>query len=370
MLGARASNSGTTDDPIRAFKDAMAAAGVPMSSRADVRADGKIHRYDVDGDPRGSRNGWYVLHLDGRPAGGFGSWKAGTKHTWAAGGQKLSDTELAALREKIEAARLKREREQTRKQASAAKSAQELWARYDQAPADHPYLVSKGVRPHGARIDREGKLVLAMVDVKDAIWSLQTIDADGDKRFLPGGKVAGTMFPIGEPGPAVVIAEGYATAASIHAATGVQTIVAFNAGNLEPVARAIRAERPDVRMLIAADNDTETKEPIENPGVHFGRRAAKAAGAGLAVPSWPDDHPKASRKVDWNDIALALGEDAVADPIFDAIPPEAAPDPAADPMMGARIRRRIPAWSMTSTRCPSRSRRRSGKLTSQPRLRS
>jgi putative DNA primase/helicase len=319
MVEAHGAQAGALADPALAFREAAVAAGIPI--KGSIRADGKLHRVDVEGDPRGSRNGYYVLHLDDHPAGLFGCWKRNFKQTWKAGGHRLTDFELARLREKVEADRLKREREEARKQAAAAKTAKELWAGYAPAPADHPYLQRKGVAAHGIRVDREGKLVLAMVDAKGAIWSLQTIDADGDKRFLPGGKVQGTMFAIGEPGPAVVIAEGYATAATIHQATGAQVIVAFNAGNLEPVARAVREARPDVRMLIAADNDCETHQPVENPGVHYARRAARAAGAAMAVPSWPEDHAKAGRKADWNDLAQALGEDPVADPIFEAIPP-------------------------------------------------
>ena len=128
-------------------------------------------------------------------------------------------------------------------------------------------------------IDGHGRLVVAMADADGAIWSLQTIDADGGKLFMPGGRKRGCMFTIGEPGDRIVIAEGFATGASIHEATGLCVAVAFDAGNLEPVAQAIRAKRPDAQIVIAADDDCETTTPIENPGVHFARKAAEAVGA-------------------------------------------------------------------------------------------
>lgn len=319
----RRDRQGATIDPVGAFEAAMASYGI--TTKTKLQGDGRRHRFDVDGDPKGSRNGWYILHLDNRPAGAFGCWKRGVNETWKAnGGPGLSDMELAQLRAEIERERVRREKQLAKEHQEAAELARRLWSGYRLAFADeHPYLVRKGVAAHGTRVDPDGNLVLPLLDVATGdIWSLETISPEGTKRFLPGGKKQGLCFPIGEPGPVVVIAEGFATAASIHAATGIQTIVAFDAGNLEPVARAIRAARPGVLMVIAADNDCETLQPVENPGVHFGRRAAAAARAGLAVPSWPEDHEKAGKKGDWNDIALALGDDPVADAIFDAIPPE------------------------------------------------
>ena len=79
--------------------------------------------------------------------------------------------------------------------------------------------------------------MLAVADADGEIWSLQTIDADGGKLFMPGGRKRGCMFWIGEPSDRIVIAEGFATGASIHEATGLPVAVAFDAGNLEPVAR-------------------------------------------------------------------------------------------------------------------------------------
>jgi len=65
-----------------------------------------------------------------------------------------------------------------------------------------------------------------------ALHSLQFIGPSGTKRFLKGGCVAGLCFPIGGAGKVVCIAEGYATDASIDAATEYAVAVAFNASNL------------------------------------------------------------------------------------------------------------------------------------------
>ena len=147
-------------DPVSAFQDAMAQRGIVLKG-APV-PDGRLHRFDVEGDRKGSRNGFYMLHLDGRPAGVFGCWKRGIKETWKANGAPLSDFDHAKLMREIEAERKRREQKQARKQKEAAEDAAELWASYEPAPADHPYLVRKQVQPHGARIDGQGRLVLAM----------------------------------------------------------------------------------------------------------------------------------------------------------------------------------------------------------------
>jgi putative DNA primase/helicase len=72
------------------------------------------------------------------------------------------------------------------------------------------------------------------------LHSLQFIGPEGDKRFLSGGRVSGCYLLIGKPDVTLCIAEGYATGASIHEAAGCAVAVAFNAGNLLPVARTLR----------------------------------------------------------------------------------------------------------------------------------
>ena len=107
--------------------------------------------------------------------------------------------------------------------------------------------------------------------------------ADGRKTFLTGGRKRGCYYAIGRPVDALCIAEGYATAATIHEATGQATACAFDAGNLEPVARALRGKFPRSRITVCADNDAGTQG---NPGVRYAEAAARAVRGFLAVPSF------------------------------------------------------------------------------------
>ncbi|MFI3120597.1 MAG: toprim domain-containing protein, partial [Methylococcaceae bacterium] len=92
-------------------------------------------------------------------------------------------------------------------------------------------------------------------NANNELVNLQFIDADGVKRFLAGGKKSGCFWWIGQKSEKILIAEGFATAASIHDDTGHLTIIAFDAGNLEPVAQVIRQRNPKTEMIIMADND-------------------------------------------------------------------------------------------------------------------
>ena len=113
------------------------------------------------------------------------------------------------------------------------------------------------------------------------------IGADGRKTFLTGGRKRGCYHAIGRPSRALCICEGYATGATIYQTTGHATAVAFDAGNIEPVARAIRSKFPRLAMVICADNDTETEAAGKgNPGLMAASKAARAVGAALAVPQF------------------------------------------------------------------------------------
>lgn len=264
------------------FINAMQAAGLLMHKGAPI-ADGDLHRYRVEGDKAGSRNGWYVLHLDDKPFGAFGSWRTGQSETWTASAiQTMTAAERKAMTERMAAAKAASDAEKAAVNAAARERAAKLWGRARPAGNDHPYLVKKHVGAFGIR-DLRGQLVIPMRDVEGTLHSLQFIGADGRKTFLTGGRKRGCYYAIGRPDDALCICEGYATGATIFQETGYATAVAFDAGNLQPVAEALRRKFPALTLVIAADDDSET---VGNPGVTAARAAARAAGAVLAVPSF------------------------------------------------------------------------------------
>jgi len=271
-----------------AFLDAMHAAGLAPFKTIDLRDDGKLTRYRVTGDKPGSRNGWYVLHAGPILAGAFGSWKTGESHTWReATTRPQTPAERAELATRIKAMQVARHAEQAAVQASAAERAAKLWARAHPANNSHPYLQRKRVPAIGIRALRD-MLVIPARDVAGALHTLQFISPDGSKRFLTGGRIRGCYYAMGRPADVLLLAEGLATASTLHLATGAAVAVCFNCGNLEPVARALRGKFPELRLVICADDDRETPG---NPGVTRAKAAARAVGGFVAVPKFPEVHP-------------------------------------------------------------------------------
>lgn len=291
-------------NPIDQFRDAMYQAGI--TPPASVDADGLLHRFDVDGDRRNSRNGWYALHLDGRPAGVFGSWKTGQSEKWTADGQQLTDGERQRYSELAVAAKAQRKRERLQSESQAADFARNSWRLATPASAAHPYLLKKAVKPHGLRQQGTGLLV-PLVDQYGALWSVQTILAEGTKRFQTGGRIAGTFSPIGDltSPPTVLICEGWATGATLHQETGHLVLCAMNCGNLLAVAKAARAAWANADLVICADDDRFTDG---NPGMTKATEAAKATGARLTYPTFPSG----ATGTDFNDLAairrMTLGD--------------------------------------------------------------
>ncbi|MDZ4344010.1 MAG: toprim domain-containing protein, partial [Candidatus Binatia bacterium] len=314
------------------FRDAIRSAGLEPPDV--IEADGKLHRFPSNGK-RGDDAGWYVLHADGIPAGAFGDWRTGVSETWRADvGRTLTPQEEAAHRAKVEAMRRQREAEENRRRAKAEEKAAAIWEASQPGAEDHPYLVRKGVKPYGARV-QDNALVIPMRDSGGDLHSLQFVAPDGDKRFLASGRVSGCYFPIGEPknGAPLCIAEGYATGATIHEATGYPVAVAFNAGNLEAVARALREKFPDGELILCADDDAAT---AGNPGLSKAKAAALSVGGKIAVPDFGTDRPAGVS--DFNDLAQCRGSEAVKSQIEAAIL-DASPtaDPIADTLEAAGI---------------------------------
>ena len=302
------------NDPVSQFKDAIRAAGMEPPDNFEP---GKIHRFAGTGKCNGNRAGWCILFEDGR-GGSFGNWSTGLTKNWQAKlNRPLSLTEQAAYRRNVKEARKRVEEDRQRQYSEAAKKAQSIWENAKPAPDNHFYLIKKEVKAHGMCLHEDGRLIVP-VCMDDEIVSLQFISQDGGKIFLKGGRTAGGYCCLGktENSEIVCIAEGFATAASIREATGHPVIVAFNANNLEPVAKAIRLKLPQVQIIICADDDVKTDG---NPGVTEANKAAQAVGAEVANPEFREPRPE--HATDFNDMAAHLGFDAVKQAINAATEP-------------------------------------------------
>ncbi|MBV7546318.1 toprim domain-containing protein [Pseudomonas sp. PDM26] len=259
--------------------------------------DGNIHRFHVPGDKPATRNGWYVLFLDGIPCGMFGSWKAGGSQVWHS--RKPTDhleAQINALR--IEQARRQRAAKQHQGQQAAAEHANRMWRNARSADPEHPYLVAKGVRSYALRQTGDVLLVPLMRD--GVLVSLQRIKSDGDKRFLFGGMTKGSCSLIGtiQPDRVLYICEGWATGATLHAETGAAVACAMTANNLLEVGQRLQRQHPDAVLIVAGDDDRMTEG---NPGRTYAIEAAAALGCRMIFPPWSGAEPLTLS--DFNDLA-------------------------------------------------------------------
>lgn len=226
-------------------------------------------------------------------------------------------------------ARMERERElrtveRDHDAAMAEREAYVLW-QLARPVAEHPYLIRKGVASHGLKVDARGRLLLPARDATGWLGNVQTVEPDGFKLFPEGSRKVGLAVPIGAVGSRrpLLVAEGYATAATLHEATGLPCLAAFDSGNLLPVALAWRAAHPNRRMVICGDNDHQLPRrvpPLPNVGSEKAREAADAIGAALLLPEFAPNDPSS----DFNDLAAQKGPEHLARLVFEAV--RAAPD--------------------------------------------
>ena len=304
------------------FAEAMREHGLVVEGDHPIM-DGTKHRVPVEGGKPGAVDGFYVLFGDGHPAGRIINHKSGVDEKWKSKGYALSTEQRAGLQ--AEAA------------ANLARRAAALVIQHDQAAArvaaqletlqpvtePTPYLAAKGVQVHpGAFTDREHKTTfIPAIDVDNKLWSMQYIQEDGTKRFAKDARKEGCFHAVGGLDalarvPALVIGEGYATAATLSEALRFATVAAFDSGNLRAVAKALQNRFPDKPIVIAGDDDQHLVDTLgKNPGREKMEQAAVAVGAAKLLPVFApgerDARPGAL--TDFNDLATksTLGREGV-----------------------------------------------------------
>lgn len=272
-------------DAVEKFRARMAREGIVTDEQ--IVPDGELHRFHVEGDKPKTKNGWFVLYVDGVPHGAFGNWKTGVSAKWCIKStQKMTIDEKNQYHANILKARQQRDKLQMLSQSVAATRASALWHAAKEANIDHPYLIKKRVSPLNVK-QLSNLLLVPLIDIQQALHNLQMIAPNGRKRFLTGGRIKGIFSLLGElpTTGCLYICEGWATGMTIHTLTGSPVVAAMNAGNLKHVASALRTILPpEIGFIIAADNDRFT---ANNPGLTKGLEAAKAIGAKLILPHFP-----------------------------------------------------------------------------------
>ncbi len=238
-----------------AFFNHAANTGVIFTSRPLI-VDGVLHRDHIDGDKRGTKNGAYIVHADSYPSGWYLHFNTGLSGRWTLSGKHGPFNKV--MMQQIETDRIRRGIELHERQNAAANKARFIWrnATPITEQSQHSYLLKKHVHPYQVRL-HHGCLVIPIYDQNKQLVNLQFIAAHGIKRFLSSGRKKGCFSVIGKMGVdgIIQVAEGWATGASLYEATGSFTVIAMDAGNLEPVALVLRRLYPDMQIIICGDND-------------------------------------------------------------------------------------------------------------------
>ena len=279
------------------FKEAIRAAGLVPP---DSITTGKIIYFAGLNKPKANKAARCFLFEDGR-GGWFMDYSTGLYEVWQAErATPYTKEERKAFAEQCERDRLNRERDRVEAQAKAARKARRFIDNAicaDTVYACMTYLIRKNIKAHGAKTGGStgltGVLILPLYNEDGWLVNVQFIAPDGEKRFLSGGQKKACFWWLGKKTSTILIAEGFATAASLYESTGNQVFIAYDAGNLCHVARIVRAKNPTAEIIIAGDND------VSGTGQTAARAAALAINGKYILP------PTVGH--DWNDHINAGG---------------------------------------------------------------
>ena len=242
------------DPPEQQLSDAMRQAGIEPPAKIEI--DGQMHRFSTKGRKKDD-SGWYIVFPDEPNAGRFGCWRDQIDCVFKAKiGRDITPAENMAIVRRQAEAKAERDRAREQKAEVAADTVTQIWQNAGAADPEHPYLKKKSIQPNGARVTGDGRLMVPLFDIEGNLSSLQYIGKD-EKRYHPGGTTKGCTWIIGEAseGP-VFIAEGFATAATIHEVSQRPCFIAYSANNLPETTRQVREEYgTSQEIIIVADND-------------------------------------------------------------------------------------------------------------------
>jgi phage/plasmid primase-like uncharacterized protein len=310
-------------DTITEFRDAFPGAG--LVAPAEIIADGEWHRCDVAGKRPRNEDGRYKLYTDRWPAGVLQNFVEGRLDIWHPEdrGRKVSAEERAERKRFADQAWADAVAETVDEQAVVATGLELRWGWMTECDGSQ-YLARKRVGAHGVRAHMFGSIFYVPVrDIDGKLWNLQEIWSDGSKLFQKGGRVTGCFHTIGDlvDGEPIQIGEGYATCASAFESNGVTTIVAFDAGNMPRVAKALRERYSLSPITLLADDDAATRrDKGRNPGIDKATEAALAVGGKIAIPDFGPD--RRDDQTDFNDLHLSVGFAAVRRQIAEARDPD------------------------------------------------
>ena len=297
-----------TLDPRAEFAAVLREIGAVVEGEHPIM-NGEAQRIPATNDKRGELTIFYVAHDDGVANGYAENNRTKQVIRWKATGQHLSPEAKADLAAQAEQKRyLRKQAEQELYEATAKRLVEELRIN-NSGVKQTEYHKAKQIEATPGAPSRNGDVLVPGYDVDGKLWTIQYIKEDGTKRFAKDSRKHGCFHVVGAPNgaaalqkiamsPVVVIAEGYATAATLAEHGKVPTLAAYDSGNLLSVATSIRERWPDKAIVIAGDDDHRIEN---NPGRDKAQAAAEAV-AGVAIfPNFTAEQ-RAQGFTDFNDL--------------------------------------------------------------------
>jgi len=262
--------------------------------------DSELHRFSGRSSKPSDKDEWYVAHEWEYQEKVYqkvilGSWRhPDQKHVWNSWGEsKLDHDNYQIYKEKEKQAREALEVERKKSEEGAVKFYYEL----PDLETTHPYLLAKGfdITFDGLKVYKD-RLVIPKTDETGKIRSYEIIDPDGSKRCAKGCVSKNTFYKLTGTNKKIYIAEGFATAASVHLATGATVYCAFSANNCKNVAAIAMYHNKNTPVTLCQDlgqSGDKTAEECAKLGIESIKPVCEGDGT------------------DFNDMYMQSGEEAV-----------------------------------------------------------
>lgn len=290
----------------------------------EIIPDGEIRRFKRTASDK-HLDAWYAAYENHTSKGDTfyvyvgGDWREPGRIIKILSNQELSINDKKIIDSQIQDTKfqIEIEKEQLKKQCEV--ECQTIWAESGEF-TDTEYTIKKKIKGD-FKVKTKGKVVMVPVKtIDDKLVGLQKIYPDGKKFFHPGTAKKGSFHLIGPHiNGETYICEGFATGASIHMATGKPVVVAFDAGNLVHVAKAVRSKFKETKIIICGDDDKWTKD---NPGKTFAEKAAQEVKGSVVFPKFSVD---IEGHTDFNDLHTSEGLDRLEEELSSGV---AKPTPA------------------------------------------
>ncbi len=276
----------------------------------EVVPDGEIRRFKRTPQDK-HLDAWYAAYENYTSTGEKfyfyigGDWREPGRFINVSSRNKLSVIDKQIINDQVEQTKFQIELEKEKLKFQCESECTQIWSKA-QDFKDTDYTLKKQIKGDfkvKTKSSPSGDVVLVPVkNIDDKLVGLQKIHPSGKKFFHPGTSKKGSFHLIGEHiNGEAYICEGFATGASIHMATGKPVIIAFDAGNLLPVAKEIRKKYKTTKLIICGDDDKWTEN---NPGKTFAKKAAEAVKGSVIFPAFSKE---VEGLTDFNDLHTSEG---------------------------------------------------------------